>query len=39
VHELLIILFLFITAPISAYLIARAALHLRIKAGTRLPRE
>lgn len=28
-HELLIPLFLFITAPISAYLIARAMLHLR----------
>lgn len=39
VHEVLIILFLFLTAPISAYLIARAALHLGIGAGTRLPRE
>ncbi|WP_127476980.1 Na+/H+ antiporter subunit G [Sulfurivermis fontis] len=28
-HELLITLFLFITAPISAYLIARTMLHLR----------
>ena len=28
-HELLITLFLFATAPVSAYLIARAALHLR----------
>ena len=28
-HELLVTLFLFITAPISAYLIARAMLHLR----------
>jgi multicomponent K+:H+ antiporter subunit G len=28
-HELLVALFLFITAPISAYLIARTALHLR----------
>jgi multicomponent K+:H+ antiporter subunit G len=27
-HELLITLFLFVTAPVSAYLIARAALHL-----------
>ncbi len=35
VHELLIILFLFLTAPISAYLIARAAMHLRIRAETR----
>ncbi len=38
VHELLIILFLFLTAPISAYLIARAALHLGVDAGTRPPR-
>ena len=28
-HELLVTLFLFTTAPVSAYLIARAALHLR----------
>lgn len=28
-HELLVTLFLFVTAPVSAYLIARAALHLR----------
>lgn len=28
-HELLVTLFLFITAPVSAYLIARAMLHLR----------
>lgn len=28
-HELLVTLFLFATAPVSAYLIARAALHLR----------
>ena len=27
-HEILITLFLFVTAPVSAYLIARAALHL-----------
>jgi len=33
-HELLVTLFLFITAPISAYLIARAMLHLRGK-GTK----
>lgn len=36
-HELLIILFLFLTAPISAYLVARAALHMKLKAGTKLP--
>jgi multicomponent K+:H+ antiporter subunit G len=28
-HELLITLFLFVTAPVSAYLIARTMLHLR----------
>lgn len=37
VHEILITAFLFLTAPISAYLIARAALHLRLEAGTELP--
>jgi multicomponent K+:H+ antiporter subunit G len=31
VHELLIVLFLFITAPIGAHLLAKAALHLRLK--------
>jgi multicomponent K+:H+ antiporter subunit G len=30
VHELLITLFLFITAPVSANLMAKAALHLRV---------
>jgi multicomponent K+:H+ antiporter subunit G len=29
VHEILIILFLFATAPVSAHLLAKAALHLR----------
>lgn len=35
VHELLITLFLFVTAPVSANLMAKAALHLRVpsKAG------
>lgn len=38
VHEALVMIFLFLTAPIGAYLIARAALHLRIEGGTdRLP--
>ena len=32
-HELLVTLFLFVTAPVSAYLIARAALHLRDSSG------
>jgi multicomponent K+:H+ antiporter subunit G len=30
VHELLITLFLFLTAPVSANLLAKAALHLRV---------
>jgi multicomponent K+:H+ antiporter subunit G len=34
-HELLLILFLFITAPISAHLASKAALHLRV--GSRAP--
>ena len=29
VHELLVVFFLFLTAPVSAYLLARAALHHR----------
>lgn len=39
VHEVLITGFLFLTAPISAYVIARAALHLRLDAGTKLPKD
>lgn len=31
-HEILITLFLFITAPVSAHLMAKAALHLKLKA-------
>ncbi len=30
VHELLIALFLFLTAPVSAHMLAKAALHLRL---------
>lgn len=30
-HELLVTLFLFVTAPISAHLLARAALHLQVR--------
>ena len=38
-HELLITLFLFMTAPISAHLLVKAARHLRLAhvSGTRLP--
>ncbi len=34
-HELLIALFLFITAPISAHIVAKAALHLKLVAVER----
>jgi len=37
VHELLITLFLFITAPVSANLLAKAALHLRAKSKAAPP--
>jgi len=30
-HEILITLFLFITAPVSAHLMAKAALHIKVK--------
>lgn len=30
VHEILVTLFLFITAPVSAHLLAKAALHLKV---------
>ena len=38
-HEILITLFLFITAPISAHLLAKAALHLRVNSVLPLPDE
>ncbi|OZY87571.1 Na+/H+ antiporter subunit G [Cellvibrio mixtus] len=34
-HELLIALFLFITAPVSAHIVAKAALHLKLDAVER----
>ena len=37
VHELLITLFLFITAPVSANLLAKAALHLRSPSKAPVP--
>ncbi|MCS6785733.1 MAG: Na+/H+ antiporter subunit G [Thiobacillaceae bacterium] len=37
-HEVLITLFLFITAPVSAHLLAKAALHLRLPALSQPPR-
>jgi multicomponent K+:H+ antiporter subunit G len=36
-HELLITLFLFVTAPVSAHLLAQAALRLRLKSRAPLP--
>ncbi len=39
VHELLITLFLFITAPVSANLLAKAALHLRAPSKAPVPPE
>jgi len=38
-HEVLVTLFLFITAPVSAHLLSRAALHLRLRSLAPLPRE
>lgn len=38
-HELLITLFLFITAPISAHLLAKAALHLKLDSRALIPGE
>jgi multicomponent K+:H+ antiporter subunit G len=36
-HEILVAVFLFITAPVSANLMARAALHLRVRAIAEMP--
>lgn len=38
-RELLVALFLFLTAPVSAHLMARAALHLAVDSATRMPEE
>lgn len=38
-HELLITLFLFVTAPVSANLMAKAALHLRVPSRAPVPDE
>ncbi|MFP4075838.1 MAG: Na+/H+ antiporter subunit G [Halochromatium sp.] len=38
-HEVLVAVFLFITAPVSAHLMAKAALHLRERGETGLPPE
>lgn len=36
-HEVLVTLFLFITAPVSAHLLAKAALHLKVKSLAAMP--
>lgn len=36
-HEVLVTVFLFITAPVSAHLMAKAALHLRLQSRTVAP--
>jgi len=36
-HEFLVILFLFITAPVSAHMLAKAALHLEVRSEAPLP--
>ncbi len=39
IAELLITLFVFVTAPVSANLLAQAALHLKVKSKAPLPRD
>ncbi len=39
VHELLVVLFLFVTAPVSALMLAQAALRLRLKSRAELPEK
>ena len=36
-HEILVTLFLFITAPVSAHLLGKAALHLKLRSLVALP--
>lgn len=38
-HEMLISLFLFITAPVSAHMLSKAALHLRVRSFARTPEQ
>lgn len=38
-HELLVTIFLFLTAPASAHMVARAGLHERVRTVTRAPRD
>lgn len=36
-HEILVTVFLFITAPVSAHLLSKAALHLKLRSSAALP--
>lgn len=38
-HEILVTLFLFITAPVSAHMLAKAALHLELNSLAKIPRK
>ncbi|MBI1285809.1 MAG: Na+/H+ antiporter subunit G [Thiobacillus sp.] len=38
-HEVLVTLFLFITAPVSAHLLGKAALHLKLKSLAPMPAQ
>ncbi|MCF6217542.1 MAG: Na+/H+ antiporter subunit G [Gammaproteobacteria bacterium] len=38
-HELLVTMFLFMTAPVSAHLLAKAALHRRVRSEIELPKH
>ena len=38
-HEVLVTVFLFITAPVSAHLLAKAALHLKVRSLATVPEE
>lgn len=37
IHELIITIFVFLTAPVSAHLLAQAALRLKLKSKAKLP--
>lgn len=39
IHELIITLFVFVTAPVSAHLLSQAALRLKLKSKARLPND
>ena len=38
-HEVLVTMFLFMTAPVSAHLLSKAALHLRVRSEIDLPKN